>query len=117
MTFKLCNDGMIRNEHNSKIGEIRKTKDGFFFYTDYNFPLFDHEVDYLWDQFDNNREAFDLQHSKRKFEPPTIERVSRDSLEILSDLDMGVPPYLLSFEDLRVMEDEFGPDWEDSLGY
>mgnify|MGYP001562931100 CR=1 FL=1 len=104
MEFTLCNDGCIREtKSNMKIGDLRKTKDGFYFYTVNTIPLFDHEIDYLWDQFENNREAFEL---------PMIKGVDRDPIHIIEDIEMG---YEVSHEDQRMMEEEYGPNWRENL--
>jgi len=101
MELTLCNDGFIRDRDGGlKVGQLCKTKDGFYFKAiDDGFPFFDHEIDYFWSQFDNNREAFE-----EKEKP----RIDRDPLQIIEDIEMG---YEISYEDRRTMEQEYGPDW------
>lgn len=109
--FKLCNDGFIRDvKYGAKVGKICKTKDGYYFDTDNGIPLWDHEIDHLWDQFENNREAFEI--SKKPFESPKIERLNRDPFDIVEDIEMG---YEISHEDEKVMEHEYGPNWRENF--
>jgi len=112
MELTLCNDGFIRDKNGGgvRVGKLCKTKDGFYFQSLHGFPIFEIELDYLWSQFENNREAFE--EKKKPFVPPTVERVDRDPIHIIEDLEMG---YEISHEDQRVMENEYGPNWKQNF--
>jgi hypothetical protein len=111
MELTLCSDGFIRDRNSgTSVGKLCKTKDGFYFDAFHEFPIFDHELDYLWSQFENNREAFEEQ--KKPFEVPTIIREDRTPFDIIEDIESG---YDINDFDNEVMESEYGSDWKQNF--